>query len=99
VQARLAVLEQGPKQHLNNPGGDEVMAKAGGKAAGLPFFAFLNEKGETVVNSIRTGGGNIGHPYEPNEVDWFLVLLKKGAPGMSPDEAKVLENWLRTQKK
>lgn len=80
------------------------MAETGGVDAGLPFFAFLNEKGETIVNSMRPGdgkakGGNIGHPIEPYEVDWFLAMLKKAVPVMSPDEAKVLENWLRAQKK
>lgn len=104
VQARLTVQEQEAKKSLNNPGGDAVLAQAGGKDIGLPFFAFLDEKGETIVNSIRPGEGraglrNIGHPFEPQEVDWFLMMVKKAAPTISPDEAKVLENWLRAQKK
>lgn len=104
VVTRLTVQETGAKKTLNNPGGDEVLAQAGGKYIGLPFFAFLNEKGETVVNSVRPGEGaaaarNIGHPVQPEEVDWFLVMVKKAAPAMSPDEAKVLEDWLRAQKK
>jgi thioredoxin-related protein len=103
VQARLTVQEQGAKKSLNNPGGDEVMAQAGGKYNSLPFFAFLNEEGDTIVNSVRPGEGNaavrnIGHPVQPQEVDWFLVMVKKAAPAMSPDEAKILENWLRAQK-
>jgi len=104
VQARLDVQEQEAKKSLDSPGGDEVLARAGGKGIGLPFFAFLTEKGETIVNSIRPGdgkgkGGNIGHPVQPEEVDWFLAMVKKAAPAMSADEAKVLENWLRAQKK
>lgn len=104
MQARLAVQEQSAKKALNNPGGEEVMAQTGGTNAGLPFFAFLNENGGLIVNSIRPGDnkakeGNIGHPFQPYEVDWFLTMVKKAAPGMSPEEAKVLENWLRAQKK
>ena len=104
VLARVTVLETGAKKALNNPGGDKVLARAGGKDIGLPFFAFLNENGETVVNSIRQGEGkaaerNIGHPVQPQEVDWFLVMVKKAAPALTPDEAKVLEDWLRAQKK
>ena len=54
--------------------------------------------------SIRQGEGkaaerNLGHPVQPQEVDWFLVMVKKAAPAMTPDEAKVLEDWLRAQKK
>ncbi len=104
VLARLTVQEQGAKKSLDNPGGDEVMAQAGGKDVGLPFFAFLNEEGETIANSIRPGEGkaadrNIGHPVQPQEVDWFLVMMKKAAPAISGDEAKIMENWLRAQKK
>lgn len=80
------------------------MARFGGKDAGLPFFAFVDANGETIVNSLRAVAGkpqpqNIGHPYEPEEVDWFLTMVKRAAPGISPDESKVLEDWLRAQKK
>ena len=52
-----------------------------------------------VVNSLRPQGGNIGHPMEPYEVDWFLAMVKRAVPAMTAEEAKVLENWLRAQKK
>jgi len=89
VLARLDVLEQKDKQSLNTPGGDEVRAQTGGKDASVPFFAFLNQKGETIVNSIRpgkgdAGGSNIGHPVQPEEIDWFLVMVKKAAPAITP---------------
>jgi hypothetical protein len=104
VFARLDVQEAEEKKDLDNPGGEQVMAKVGGEKAGLPFLAFLSEKGELLANSIRPGddkakAGNIGHPMQPYEVDWFLTMLKKGAPAITADEAKVLENWLRAQKK
>lgn len=104
VQARLDVQEQEAKKSLDTPGGEDVLAQAGGKDIGLPFFAFLNAKGETIVNSIRPGEGkagerNIGHPVQPEEVDWFMEMVKKAAPAMTADEAKVLESWLRAQKK
>ncbi|MDR3703582.1 MAG: hypothetical protein P4L56_28290 [Candidatus Sulfopaludibacter sp.] len=105
MPARLDVQEQDAKKDLDNPGAGEVMAKYGGENAGLPFIAFLDETGRMLVNSLRPQGegkdkgGNIGHPVEPYEVDWFLAMVKKAAPAMSADESKVLENWLRTQKK
>ncbi|MBZ5584054.1 MAG: hypothetical protein LAQ30_17950 [Acidobacteriia bacterium] len=100
----MTVQEREEKTALNTPGGEEVMAKLGGKDAGLPFFAFLDAKGDAIVNSMRPVAGkpkptNIGHPAQPEEVDWFMVMVKKAAPAISPEEAKVLEDWLRNQKK
>ena len=96
--------EQADKIPLNNVGGEEVMARLGGKNVGLPFFAFLDANGDGIVNSLRPVAGkpkpeNIGHPFQPEEVDWFMVMVKKAAPAMPPDEAKALEHWLRSQKK
>ena len=104
VPAWLTVQESAEKAALNSPGAEEVMARLGGKKSGLPFFAFLDANGETVVNSMRPvagkpAGENIGHPASPEEIDWFLVMVKKAAPAISPQEIKALEDWLRAQKK
>lgn len=102
--ARIDVQEHNEKEKLNqNPGGEELMAKAGGAKTGLPFFAFLDSKGQSIVNSLRPVEGkaptNIGHPMEPEEVDWFMVMVKKAAPAMSADDARTVETWLREQRK
>ncbi|HTP32553.1 MAG TPA: hypothetical protein VMJ75_10295 [Candidatus Acidoferrales bacterium] len=101
--APVTVEERGQKAPLNNPGGSELLKRLGGDS-GVPFFAFLASDGSLIVNSIappRNGkkGGNIGHPYEPHEVDWFMVMLGKAAPAMTPDERVVIEKYLRAQKK
>lgn len=101
---KLDVMERGDKASLNNAGGEEVMAKVGGKDAGLPFIAFLDAKGELIVNGRKpvagkTEGANIGHPFAPEEIEWFMTMLSKAAPGMSAAERKTLENWLKAQKK
>lgn len=101
--ARLTVQEHGKDASLDTPGGDEVLDRVGGKQSGLPFFAFLDEMGGMIVNSLRpddhrSGGANIGHPFEPEEVDWFMVMVKRAAPGISADEGGTLERWLRNQK-
>ena len=80
------------------------MDKVGGAKAGLPFIAFLDPKGDLIVNGMYPGDeknkqGNIGHPIEPHEVDWFMSMLQKAAPTMTVDERKTVENYLRTQKK
>jgi hypothetical protein len=98
---KLTVLENGEKKKLENPGGDKVLAKVGGKGAGLPFFAFVDPKGELIVNAKRDGqeGQNIGYPMAPGEIDWFLVMLKKSAPKMTADQTRIIEEWLRSQKR
>jgi hypothetical protein len=52
-----------------------------------------------IVNSRRNGQGNIGYSYEPHEIDWFLVMLKKAAPGITEAEVKTIETKLRSYKK
>jgi hypothetical protein len=97
------VEERGDKAALNTPGGVELEKLLGG-SAGLPFFAFLDSHGGLIVNSIAPGQGgkkgeNIGHPMQPSEIDWFLAMLHKGAPKMTPEETAAIEKWLRAQKK
>ena len=97
----ITIDETGDKKALNTPGGDELIKRLGGPA-GLPFFAFLNSQGAVIVNSLRPreiGGGNIGHPDKPYEIDWFLTMLDRGAPRMLAEERATLETWLRTQNK
>ncbi len=65
----------------------------------MPFFAFLNAKGDLIVNSKKDGRDNIGHPFQPEEIDWFMTMLNKAAPGMEKAERQVVESWLRNQKK
>ena len=74
-----------------------------GAGQGLPFFAFVDVNGKMIANALqmkregREGLGNIGHPVTEDEVTNFMKILKKAAPKMSKEEAKVLEDWLRNQ--
>jgi hypothetical protein len=104
VNVKLTVMERPEKKNLENPGGDAVLDKVGGKGAGLPFFAFLDAQGELIVNTKRPlpgkeDGANIGHPFAPEEVDWFMTMLKKAAPKMSEKETSTVLDWLKNQKK
>jgi hypothetical protein len=96
------VQESKEKEALDTPGGADLMKRLGGPA-GLPFFAFLDSNGGMIVNSMRprengTKGENIGHPYEPEEVDWFMTMVRRAAPGITGNETAALEHWLRNQK-
>ena len=97
-------MERDEKESLNNAGGEDMMAQVGGKEAGLPFIALLDAKGGLIVNgrkpvASKTEGDNIGHPFQPQEIEWFMTMLGKAAPAMSRADRKALEDWLKTQKK
>ncbi len=99
VVAHLTVQEQADKAALNHPGGEEIMAQVGGKNSGLPYFAFLDARGALIVGSTlppegNRRGSNIGYPVQPEEIDWFMTMLRKAVPALKEDEAKVLKDWL-----
>lgn len=103
VPVKLVVQENDQNKALENPGADEWLNKLGGPE-GLPFLAFLDAKGALIVNSkpLNAQGAprsNIGHPFAPEEIDWFVVMMKKAAPAMTADDLKAIEAALRTQKR
>jgi len=102
VPVKLVTQENEQNKSLENSGAEAWAKKVGGPG-GLPYSAFLDANGELIVNSRRpmpTGdGNNIGHPVAPEEVDWFLTMMKKAAPQMVADDVKVIETALRAQKK
>ena len=104
VVVRVDIQEGEAKKSQENPGGGELYDRLGGGKGGVPFIAFLDSRGEAIVNGNEPAGGgrkggNIGHPFEPHEVDWFMIMLSKAAPGMTANERAALEKPLRAQKK
>jgi thiol-disulfide isomerase/thioredoxin len=101
VIARLDVGERADdKKHANSPGGEEKLAElTGGSGAGYPFIVLMDEQGKTIVNSFRPVAGskrgeNVGYPAIPAEIDWYMAMLKKAAPEISPAETKTIRQWL-----
>jgi hypothetical protein len=104
VIARLDVQERGDKVSLNTPGGWALAGQLGAKDPSLPFFVFLDEHGKLIANSYRPvpgkpDGANIGHPMEPEEIDYFMVMLRKAVPAISPADTQLIEDYLRSQKR
>lgn len=102
VIARLTTGEEygGGNPRRNNPGAAELIPTFGGVPGSVPFFAFLDAKGHLIVNSCRpvkqeAGGGNIGFPVAPYEIAWFMTMLKRAAPSLTPQEAQTIETSLR----
>jgi hypothetical protein len=103
VVVHVTVMESAENKHLENGGGDVLMAGLKGEGQGIPFHAFLDSQGRMLANSRRPTpeseeGSNIGHPVAPEEVSWFMEMLKKGAPKMTDAERAAIERWLRAQK-
>ena len=94
----VAHLEMGSAKQ-SNPGTEKYLAQYGGQGKGAPFLAFLDARGKMVVNSLRGGTANIGYPGEPQEIDWFMVMLEKAAPKMSKEERAAIEGKLRSYRR
>lgn len=77
VIAPIDVQERGDKEKLENPGGEEIMAKFGGEKAGLPYFVFINSDGKVLENSLDDQKENLGCPSTEKEVAAFVEKLKK----------------------
>ena len=112
VSQPIVVLENGEKEKLENPGGEALMEAQGGKDQGIPYFYFADAKsGKTIATSMRPPagllcdgkpadkGGNVGCPYAPEEVAYFMDLLKKAAPKMTSSERAIIEDGFRALSK
>ena len=97
IPVKLVVQEHDKNKALENPGVDALLKNLGG-LAGLPYSAFLDAKGALIVNS-KLKGENIGYPGDPSDIDWFIQMMNKAAPNMSPDALKMIETALRNFKK
>jgi thioredoxin-related protein len=100
--AHVTVDEHGDKASLDNPGGDKLRKRLGGSDnSGLPFFAFLDPAGQVIVNSNRPvpgkPGENIGFPSAPEEVDWFMTMLRRAAPSLGAEQTRMIEARLRSK--
>ena len=101
VIVHLTVQEHKEKAQLDNPGAQELMKSLGGQG-GLPFFAFLDGDGKPIVTSNRPpegqkGDTNIGFPGEPQEIAWFLTMMRKVVPSLSAGQVQVLEDQIHRQ--
>jgi thiol-disulfide isomerase/thioredoxin len=101
VLASLHVQEQrGKHPELESPGGEKLLGQFGGESKGVPFLVFLDERGQLLINSNRpvkgkTSGENIGYPALPEEIYWFMAMLKKSLPTLAKVDADTIEKWLR----
>lgn len=93
IPVKLVVQEKAKDKALENPGADTFLAKLGGPS-GLPYSAFLDSKGDLIVNSKDSSGNNIGFPAQPDEIDCFVQMMKKAAPKISEQDLNVIKSAL-----
>jgi len=87
-------------KHADTPGGPAFEDSVGGKDAGWPFLVMLDANGRRIVDSNRpdpadkAGQSNIGYPVAPQEVDWFVEMLRRAAPSLSQQDLASVHSWL-----
>jgi thiol-disulfide isomerase/thioredoxin len=89
----------------DTPGADSLVFKYGGLSPGgtidLPFVAVLDARAKLIANSNQPGkarnpsGPTGGFPTQPNEINYFLSMLQKSAPAMTPDEMAKIQDALK----
>ena len=100
IPVKLVVQENEKNRALENPGAEALLHKLGGPG-GLPYSAFLDAHGNLIVNSNLDGqpGRNIGYPGQPEEIAWFIKMMKKAAPGMTEADLGTIEAALGSFKR
>jgi hypothetical protein len=97
VPIKFVVQEKDKSKPLENPGAGTLLGQLG-CPAGLPYSAFSDAQGDLIVNS-KLNANNIGYPGHPQEIDYFVQMMKKAAPCISADDLRTIELALRNPKK
>lgn len=85
VICHLTVDEAKDKKNLETPGADEFRKKYHGENAGLPFWLIFAKDGNLLADSkirpvgasLDANGESMGCPSTPEEVAYFVKLLKQ----------------------
>jgi hypothetical protein len=79
-------------------GGKEMLERfRGGAGGGIPWFVFLHGDGTPIVDSTGPKG-NVGCPYQDEEIAWFGEMLEKARVWITPEEIDLLKRTLVRQR-
>lgn len=87
----------GDPRHADTPGAVALRSALGAvHEPGFPFIVMTDGDGNPIVNSYRNGNSNanIGYPASAAEIDWYLDMLKRAAPSLSPGDLAATRKWL-----
>ncbi len=59
-------------------------------SGGIPWFAILDQEGKTLITSDGPRG-NIGYPVSPEEISYFLTMIRKTARTLTPGQIASIE--------
>ncbi len=95
VITHIDVMERDEKvEQLENPGGKDIMKKFGGENSGLPFYVFLDAKGNKIADSnVMPPNSNIGYPGAPEEIEAFVKIVKKSAKHLSEENVAAITKY------
>jgi hypothetical protein len=88
------VQESEDKKDLDNPGGDALLESLGGKDQGIPYYAILSPKNETLAVSKNDKGNNIGYPGQDDEIQHFMKMLRSTSSHLTDTDASLIETKL-----
>lgn len=98
VVVRIDVGERpGDTRHQDTPGGLQLRASLiGEREGGFPILVITDANGKPLIDSFRKGkaNANIGYPDRPEEIDWYITMLKRTAPALAPNEIQKTRDWL-----
>jgi thiol-disulfide isomerase/thioredoxin len=84
-------------------GGGQMLAelrKAAGlkESGGIPWFVFLDGDGKVLVTS-EGPKGNVGFPYEPDEIAHFASMLESTRTKLAPEDVAALREELAASRR
>ena len=83
VIQHLTVDETKDKKDMENPGAAVLLNHYHGDQQGIPYWFILDKKGKLLADSRlhsedgKVTGNNVGCPTQPDEVAYFIKVLKK----------------------
>lgn len=72
------------------PGAKEILVRYNKVESGIPWFVILDSSGKVLIN-CDSDKGNIGFPYEPNEIEHFVKMLNTTRKRLSDKDVEALK--------
>ena len=101
VIKHLTVDESKDKKDLENPGAAALRTKYHGDQQGIPYWFILDKNGKLLADSRlhsddgKVTGNNVGCPAQPDEVAYFIRVLKKTSDLTDAQLEMIKERFLK----